>query len=246
MTYLLARPALRRLLQEPGPTEYEIALRKTLRARLPKHAPLELYPKAKEPRLSEQAGVESILAALFLGSSEAFDRMWSLQSDSGAWAWNSLDLDPWETPDSAYFGAALASLAVKAAPEAHRNRPEARRLAGYLRRGFASQPLHNRLMAIWAGAVPGTQTASTLEELWRRQSADGGWTLEAVGPWGKHEKAPPAAGTSAYATAWLKSRQHADGYWEAVSMNKTYPEGSMMARFMRDAATAYAALALAE
>jgi squalene-hopene/tetraprenyl-beta-curcumene cyclase len=217
--------------------------------------------------LSEQAGVESILAALFLGSSEAFDRMWSLQSDSGAWAWNSLDLDPWETPDSAYFGAALASLAVKAAPEAHRNRPEARRLAGYLRRGFASQPLHNRLMAIWAGAVPGTQTASTLEELWRRQSADGGWTLEAVGPWGKHEKAPPAAGTSAYATAfaaaalrqagvsdprlaraldWLKSRQHADGYWEAVSMNKTYPEGSMMARFMRDAATAYAALALAE
>src|SRR5215831_19034904 len=113
LTYLLARPALRRVLNEPHPTEYETGLLETLRARLPKRTPSELYPKAKEPHLSEEAAVESIFAAWFVASPEAFDRMWSFQSQSGAWAWNSFDLDPWEMPESAYYGAALAALAVK-------------------------------------------------------------------------------------------------------------------------------------
>src|SRR5262249_25263596 len=153
MTYLLARPALRRVLSETRPTEHETALVETLRARLSKRAPIDLYPKAKEPHLSEEAAVESIFAALFLGDSAALDRMWSSQATTGGWAWNNFDLDPWETADSAYYGAALAALAVKSGPAAYRDRPEARRLSGYLSREFASQPLHNRLMAIWAGAV---------------------------------------------------------------------------------------------
>jgi squalene-hopene/tetraprenyl-beta-curcumene cyclase len=155
---------------------------------------------------------------------------------------------------------------VKSGPAAHRERPEAVRLKQYLDREFAAQPLHNRLMAVWAGVAPEAGRRSTLDELWRKQSADGGWTLDALGPWAKHEKAPPAApGSNAYATAytaaalraagvsdprltraldWLKSRQDPKGYWDAVSMNKPFPAGSMMSGFMRDAATAYAALAL--
>lgn len=267
MTYLLARPALRRVLKEPNPTQYETALVDTLRLRVPKRTPLELYPKAKEPHLTEQAAVEAIFAALFLNTSDALERMWTLQSPSGTWAWNQFDLDPWETPESAYYGAVLAAMAVKSGPAAHRARPEAVRLKQYLDREFTAQPLHNRLMALWAGAAPEAARKSTLDELWRRQSPDGGWTLDALGPWAKHEKAPPAAlGSSAYATAytaaalraagvsdsrltraldWLKSQQDPKGYWDAVSMNKPFPDGSMMSGFMRDAATAYAALALA-
>lgn len=267
MSYLLARPALRRALNEPAPTEYETGLLDGLRSRVSKRAPVDLYPKAKQPHLSEEAAVESIFAAWFLGTSDALDRMWSFQAPSGAWAWNSFDLDPWETPESAYFGAALAALAVQSGPAAHRARPEAARLRQYLDREFAAQPLHNRLMAIWAGGAPDAGRKSTLDDLWRKQSADGGWTLDALGPWSKHEKAPPAvAGSNAYATAftaaalrsagvsdsrltraldWLKSHQDPKGYWDAVSMNKPYPADSMMSGFMRDAATAYAALALA-
>lgn len=266
MTYLLARPALRRVLNESNPTQYETALVETLRVRLPKRAALDLYPKAKEPHLSEEAAVEAIFAALFLNTSDALDRMWTFQTSSGAWAWNQFDLDPWETPESTYYGAVLASMAVKSGPAAHRARPEAARLKQYLDREYAAQPLHNRLMALWAGALPGSGRKATLDELWRKQSADGGWTLDTLGPWAKHEKAPPAApGSSAYATAytaaalraagvsdprlnralnWLKSHQDPKGYWDAVSMNKPFPAGSMMSGFMRDAATAYAALAL--
>jgi squalene-hopene/tetraprenyl-beta-curcumene cyclase len=123
MTYLLARPALRRALHESAPTEFETAILDSLRSRVSRRTPLDLYPKAKEPHLSEEAAVESIFAALFLRSSDAFNRMWSLQAPSGAWAWNNFDLDPWETPESAYFGAVLAAMAVRIGPAAHRDRP---------------------------------------------------------------------------------------------------------------------------
>jgi squalene-hopene/tetraprenyl-beta-curcumene cyclase len=265
LTYLLARPALRRALNESSPTEYETAILDSLRSRVSKRAPLDLFPKAKEPHLSEQAAVESIFAAMFVRSSESLDRMWSLQSPTGAWAWNSFDLDPWETPESAYFGATLAAVAVKSGPAAHRDRPEAARLRQYLDREFAAQPLHNRLLAIWAGTAPEAARQATIDAAWQKQSPDGSWTLDALGPFAKHEKAPPAPGPNAYATAfaafalraagasgprltraldWLKSHQDPKGYWDAVSMNKPYPEGSMMSGFMRDAATAYAVLSL--
>ena len=85
-----------------------------------------------------------------------------------------------------------------------------------------------------------------------------------------HPDAPPASGSNAYATAfttfallrggtaaseprlakaltWLASHQDpTTGAWPAISMNKRYPEGSMESRFMQDAATAFAALALIE
>jgi len=45
---------------------------------------------------------------------------------------------------------------------------------------------------------------------------------------------------------WLRTHQDpGTGAWPAVSMNKIYPAGSMEEKFMQDAATAYAAAALA-
>jgi hypothetical protein len=266
-TYLLARPALRRILGETEPTRYETGLLDSLRGRLPKHTAKELFPKEDEPHLSEKAGVESIFAAWFLRDSAAYERMWSLQTADGAWAWSSYDLNPWEQPESAYFGAAIAALAFQSSPADARTRPEAARLLTYLKSGFDAQPVQNRLMAIWAGAVARSDRKSTLDELLRKQAPDGAWTLDALGPWKKQEKAAPSTGANAYATgfaaavlqkagvpnadprlsqalAWLKSHQDPKGYWDAASMNKMYAADSMPAGFMRDAATAYAALAL--
>lgn len=276
MTYMLARPMLRQALGESGPTEFEFELLSSLKSRLGK----------REPRDSVSLGAESVLSALALVSEDAssaealaaLDRMWSLQrkDEKGPWPWYSLDLDPWEAAESRFYGATLAALAAGRTPAAYRMRPEVRAniatLTGYLQREQSSQPLHNRLMLLWASArlpeaLSKPARKAMLEVLWREQQADGGWTLTSLGPWKQHASAPPMAGSNSYATAltafvleqsgvkasdarvekalaWLRSHQNREGYWAAESMNKRYEEGSMQIRFMQDAATAFAAMAL--
>ena len=205
--------------------------------------------------------------------------MWSLQiregKDQGAWAWFSLDLDPWETPDSRFYGAALAAMAVASAPPEYRKRPEIREridaMTSYLQGARDGQPLHNRLLLLWTnlpGALPKPARKALLDEIWSKQAADGGWTIQSLGPWKARPAAPPASGSDSYATGmaafaleqsriprtdprltraldWLKSHQDpASGSWAADSMNKRFEDGSMQIRFMRDAATAFASLAL--
>jgi hypothetical protein len=91
MTYLLARPALRRAIGESGPTIYETGLLDGLKTRVAKHDSKELFPKSGERGGSQALGVEAIFSALFLAiednpsgklsaeTKQAFDRMWLLQ-----------------------------------------------------------------------------------------------------------------------------------------------------------------------
>jgi squalene-hopene/tetraprenyl-beta-curcumene cyclase len=244
---------------------------------------------------SQALGVEAVFAAFYLGSAntggaaldadaqKAFDRLWSLQLRQGpargAWPWFNLDLDPYEMPPSPFYGAALAALAAGNAPAEYLKQPQVQEriveLIAYFTREREAQPLHNRLMLLWASAklpdaLPQAARRATIDEIWRKQEADGGWTIHSLGPWRAHPAAPVSRGSSSYATglaatvleaaavppadprlaralAWLESHQDRQaGYWDASSMNKQYPAGSMEARFMRDAATAFAALALSE
>jgi squalene-hopene/tetraprenyl-beta-curcumene cyclase len=271
VTYLIVRPALRRALGEKLPTSYETGLREALRARIPLP---DVFPKAfaKEPLHGQSLGVESIHAALLLGEEPALERMWSMQikegKEKGAWNWFHLDLDPWETPESNFYGAALAALAVKNASAEHRarHREEITMLTNYLKREQAGQPLHNRLMLLWAVPEAVTDKKALMEEVWKGQQADGGWSVESLGPWKRPLR---SSGSDAYATGfvtyallidhnarnkgldralnWLKSHQNTEyGYWASSSMNKDYPADSMMVKFMQDAATGFAALALLE
>lgn len=293
VSYLLARPALRRALGESESTLYEKGLLDGMRSRVGKKDVAELFPKATLPHSVEALGVETVLAALFLAAADvpggklssdtekAFARLWTLQiregKNQGAWVWNSFDLDPWEMPESTYYGAALAAVATGTAPGGYAARPEIQeRLAAlktYLRDEQAAQPLHNRLILLWAaarlpGLLPDAARKRVVAEVWQKQQADGGWSLASLGPWKQHKDAPPAEGSNAYATAitaftleqsgvarsspemkqalqWLRSRQDPKlGTWAAESMNKPHKADSMPARFMQDAATGYAALAL--
>ena len=264
VTYLLARPALRQALGEDAPTVYETGLLASLRSRLDQ----------KQPAASPGLGVESILAARFLATGDAFDRMWALQihegAAKGAWNWFALDRDPWEMPESRFYGAALAAMAV---PARDHGRPEAQELVAYLHRDLAAQPLHNRLMLLWASAgfpeaLPVAARRAIVDEVWRKQQADGSWTMDALGPFQAHPKAPHDPGGNAYATAfaayvmqqaagdaanpklalalaWLRTHQDPEcGCWQAASMNELYEPGSIPSRFMADAATSFAVLAL--
>lgn len=285
MPYLLSRPALARALGGPASTAYEAGLLDGMRQRLSKRTAAEFAPAAKEPHASELIGVEAVLSALFLARDEsgrrAFERLWSLQIASGenrgAWYWSSLKLDPWEEADSVYYGAALAALAVARAPADYQSKTEIRdnvsALKDFLARRRAAQPLHNRLLLLWASAelrdtIPAEARQAIIGEALAAQSADGGWTIASLGPWAVHAAAAPAEGSNAYATGltayilqragvarntpalakaleWLRSHQDpAGGFWAAASMNKQYEAGSMPASFMRDSATGFAALAL--
>src|SRR5262245_54807754 len=256
VTYLMARPVLRKALNEPLPTVYETGLLDGLRARVDKRESKEvstLFPKA--PAASQAVGVESFHAAVFLGSREAIDRMWSLQEGDGGWRWFSLNLDPWEKPVSRFYGAALAA-GVKGTT------PQRASLRAFLDKEQASQPLHNRLLLLWTPGIQGA--ASVRDELLKKQQADGTWTIESLGPWDK----PATATNESYATAyaalsllksgvkpsdpklrraldWLAAHQDpVTGAWPGESMNKKYPPESMMVKFMSDAATAYGSMAL--
>jgi squalene-hopene/tetraprenyl-beta-curcumene cyclase len=268
MSYLMARPALRKALGESQPTIYETGLRDSLAARLDKSDPA-----------SVSNSVESVMAALFLPTSgphskPALDRMWSLQlrdgAHAGSWKWFSLDDDPWEEPESTLFGASLAALAAASVPVEDHGRRAA--LVAYLKASHEQQPLQNRLMILWAATrlpevMDDAARRELIAEILSRQRPDGGWDSVSLGPWRAHPQAPSSAGTDAYATAlvafvleragvkranpslaraldWLRSHQEKDGSWAAVSMNKRYPENSQQFYFMRDAATGFAVLAL--
>src|ERR1035438_1593705 len=98
-----------------------------------------------------------------------------------------LDLDPYEMPNSLFYGAAVAALAAGNAPAEYRKQPKVQQriaeLNAYFARERESQPLHNRLMLLWAStklpdALPEAARRSTIEEIWRKQEADGGGTIK--------------------------------------------------------------------
>jgi squalene-hopene/tetraprenyl-beta-curcumene cyclase len=228
----------------------------------------------REPPAGPGLGVETVFAARFLGSPEAMERLWALQikdgAGKGAWNWFNLVLDPWEMPDSRFYGAAVAAMSI---PPADQARPEARELVAYLQREQASQPLHNRLMLLWASTrfapiLQPVDRSAIIRQVWKAQQADGSWTNEGMGPFTLHAAAPESTGGNSYMTAftayvmqqaggdpgnsglrralaWLRGHQDPEsGAWQAVSMNKKFPGGSQEAKFMSDAATGFAVLAL--
>ncbi|HXA50729.1 MAG TPA: hypothetical protein VNV86_10515 [Candidatus Acidoferrum sp.] len=271
LPYLIARPALRRVLGETAPTQWETGYLDALRARSGSTDAKAMLGFAKEPVATQSMGVESIFAALFLrDNAAARDRFWNLQlrdgKERGAWNWFQVQLEPWEETGAPFFGAALAAMALDNAPPADREQVAA--LTAYLKGMAGEQPLQNRLELLWtARKLPGVTKREWIDEAFAKQSADGGWTNEALGPWKEHKTAVPSPGSNGYATAfatfalleggvkasdprmvraldWLRGHQTEGGYWDAVSMNKVYDAGSMQEQFMRDAATGFAAAAL--
>jgi squalene-hopene/tetraprenyl-beta-curcumene cyclase len=146
-------------------------------------------------------------------------------------------------------------------------------LKEYLQRYYADQPLLNRIELLWAAeALPdlmdSQMRAALLRELSAQQRADGGWSVATLMPtWKRKDGSAFSDVSDGYATgfiswvmeksgvstrdprlhrslAWLKSHQSRwDGRWRADSLNRQY-RFWQMTRFMDDAATAFAVLAL--
>jgi len=293
LPYLVSRPALRQSLDEKsGPTLYEDLLVEGTRATVFRTDAKELFGGLKGRLIDQVYAAVSVVSAVVIAMEDAprgklspegekaFERMWSIQvkdgPDQGAWQWSDYNLDPWETKDSVAYGAALAALATGLAPADYQSRPEVQEniaaLKTYLREGQKSQSLHNRLFLLWASSklrdlLPASDKQAILAELQRKQEADGGWALAAMGPWPKHDAAPASVGSNSYLTAlaaftmeqagikasdpvlsralaWLRTHQDSGGYWAAESMNHKHASGTIPEKFMSDAATGYATAAL--
>jgi squalene-hopene/tetraprenyl-beta-curcumene cyclase len=192
---------------------------------------------------------------------------------AGSWTWLNFHNEPWEADDSAFWGASLGGLAAGAAPDPAYKENVAL-LAGYLQREQQGQSTLNRAVALWAsGKLPQLLTAdqrsSIAGEILSKQHEDGGWSESSLvlKGWKRKDGTPMDEASDGYGTAlmtvalresgvtsaqpavakgiaWLEHNQDAGGAWLATSMNKKRDPASDAGRFMSDAATAYAVLAL--
>jgi squalene-hopene/tetraprenyl-beta-curcumene cyclase len=154
--------------------------------------------------------------------------------------------------------------------------PKVAALVKYLKNQFPNQPLHNQAMCLWASSrLPGIlseqETKKLIDELLNVQESDGGWSLPKLGKpgvWTSQGAYPEGAISDGYATglvvlalkragltasnarnqrgiAWLENHQK-DGTWPVHYLNKKRDPNTDTGKFMRDAATSFAILALTE
>ena len=195
-------------------------------------------------------------------------------AEAGSLPWLDFRLEPWESAKARYYGASLAAIALGNTPDSYQQSADIgeskQRLFDYLKTNFDGATLHGKVYAYWAhlscdNVLTDDQVNALIVKLDEKQSEDsGGWALkDLLGSDGDDQTVDgyatglitfvllksgqtPEAIDTAKALQWLKQTQMDDGSWPAKSVNRNRNPDSHTGKFMRDAATAFAVLALLE
>jgi squalene-hopene/tetraprenyl-beta-curcumene cyclase len=149
-------------------------------------------------------------------------------------------------------------------------------LREYLHKGAETPNLFNRAMLLWGssklgGVLSAAERQASIDALIAKQQPDGGWSTATLAPnYKRQDGSALDMNSDGYATAviafvlqqadvprsqsnvargltWLNQHQdRTDGRWIASSLNKNRDPQSDPGKFMSDAATAFAVLALTE
>jgi hypothetical protein len=212
--YALARPALRKAAGVSQPTPQEAKLLEETLRRVDTYGSHEPISKGKDV---QSRGSEAVLNLLVLACEDArqnrqvpsgptrraLDELWEAQRPDGAWNWLDTGLEPYESADSVYYGAALAAMAVGTAP-GYAGGADGTvssgvgKLRSYLKANCADQNPYGRVWLLLAstrlaGLLSRDQIEELTSELQRKQKADGGWCLYTLGPWNWSKTNPPFA-----------------------------------------------------
>jgi squalene-hopene/tetraprenyl-beta-curcumene cyclase len=212
----------------PVPQEARL-LDETIR-RVDTYATHQVLYDFNERRQIESRGTEAVLNAVILTNADAarelrepsaptkkaLSRLWETQRPDGRWDWLEFGLEPWETTGAEYHGATFAAFAVgtAAGPRDAAAATGMERLRTYLSSNYPSQHLYNRTWALLAstrfkGLVTEAQRSALIAELVTLQRGDGGWSLEAMGPWKWSKTAPPVTSPGELDPALVRQ---SDGY----------------------------------
>jgi squalene-hopene/tetraprenyl-beta-curcumene cyclase len=153
--------------------------------------------------------------------------------------------------------------------------PQLKLLRDYVQQGVDKTTLFNRANVLWAASVlpdllTTAQRDAVVDALAAKQQADGGWSMASLAGYKRSDNSALETSSDGYATGlvtlalrsagtplaqdpvdrglvWLRAHQDgATGMWRASSLNKQRDPASDVGKFMSDAATAYASLALAD
>ena len=231
LAYALARPVLRKASGMSNPTPQEARLLDETRHRVDTYGSHEPLYKSKD---DQSCGTEAVLNLCILAGEDArqnrqapsgstqkaLEELWKQQRTDGAWDWLDFGLEPYETTDSPYYGAALAAMAVGTAAGYTASTGEnmssgVGKLRSYLKGNYAEQNFYNKAWMLLAstrlaGLLSRDQTDALARDLQGKQNPDGGWSLYLLGPW-RWSKANPPYGPEGKPDVLLLSKSDAYG-----------------------------------
>jgi len=198
MPYLAARPLL------PGDSGW-----KEVRAFLEKD--VDSWSKGAKPRCDAYVVATAFALAfndahktgeLHTATRSVLDRMFDMQTKTGAWNWIKCDWQPLEHDD--YYGATVAALAVGIAPGDYAKTDKAKVGIEKLKNYFKATPppdLHHTAMLLWAstkfeGIMTGEARKKAAADLMAKQRKDGGWALPSLGTYKRHDGTPNDANSA--------------------------------------------------